>query len=157
MLGEHHLRDLHCASVSTGFNMIRSQPYSEAFRPAPCGSHRTLKGLLLAFFPLLWLAGCEGPAEQAGEKQDEAAANASGVAYEGSGPAERAGKVQDRANNAARKARQASAEALEAEGENYQRQADVEAEDLEAKAAQLRDAARDRAKALDKEAAAIDP
>src|SRR5687768_363762 len=93
---------------------------------------------LCLMFASLGLVACEGPHEQAGQKQDEAAANAAGVDYGGSGPAERRGKVQDRAEDAAREAREASAEALEAKAQNYRRQADVEAEKLEAEARDVR-------------------
>jgi hypothetical protein len=80
------------------------------------------------------LAACDGPNEKAGARQDEAAANAAGVDYEGSGPAERSGQVQDRAEAAARQEQDAAADALE----SFRRQADVEAEKLEEQARDVR-------------------
>src|SRR5688500_6731340 len=74
----------------------------------------TMKTHLLMLSGLIVLAACEGPQEQAGEKQDEAAANAAGIPYRGSGPAERMGEAKDRAAAAAREAREAAADALEA-------------------------------------------
>jgi hypothetical protein len=97
-----------------------------------------MKTLCLMLASLIGLAACEGPNEQAGERQDEAAANEAGVDYGGSGPAERAGKAQDRAEAAAREERDAAADALEAQAKNYQRQADVEAEKLRAQARDVR-------------------
>jgi hypothetical protein len=84
------------------------------------------------------LAACDGPNEKAGARQDEAAANAAGVDYEGSGPAERSGQVQDRAEAAARQEKDAAADALEAKAESFRRQADVEAEKLEEQARDVR-------------------
>lgn len=108
--------------------------------------------LCLMLAGLIGLAACEGPHEQAGEKQDEAAANAAGVAYEGSGPAERMGEVRDRAEAADREAREAAVDALEATARNYQRQADVEAERLEEQARTVRETAEERAEALKRQA-----
>jgi hypothetical protein len=94
------------------------------------------------FFPLVLsvfaLAACDGPNEQAGEKQDETAAAASGVEYTGSGPAERAGEVRDKAANAARKSAEADAAALKAEAINVERKADVTAEKFDAEADSVR-------------------
>ena len=98
----------------------------------------TMKKHCLMLAGLIGMAACQGPHEQAGQRQDEAAANAAGVDYGGSGPAERRGKVQDRAEAAAREEREASADELEAKAENYRRQADVEAEKLEAEARDVR-------------------
>lgn len=103
----------------------------------------------------VFLMSCDGAHERAGQKQDEAAANAAGVSYNGSGPAERMGEVQDCAEAAAREARETSAEALEAKGENIRRQAEVEATNMEQQARSIREAAEDRAKALKQEATAI--
>jgi hypothetical protein len=97
-----------------------------------------MKNLSLVLAGLMGLAACEGPHQQAGEKQDEAAANAAGIDYSGSGPAERAGKARDRAEAAAREERAAAADALEAQAKNYQRQADVEADKLRTQARDLR-------------------
>ena len=99
-----------------------------------------MKQPCLMLASLIGLAACQGPQEQAGAKQDEAAANAAGVDYSGSGPAARRGKVQDRAEAAARVAREAVADSLDAKAENYRRQADVEAEKLEAEARDVRTA-----------------
>jgi hypothetical protein len=100
-----------------------------------------MKKLALVLAGLMGLVACEGPHQQAGERQDQAAANAAGVDYSGSGPAERAGKAQDRAEAAARAERDAAADALEAQARNYQRQADVEAQKLREQARNVREKA----------------
>lgn len=90
---------------------------------------------------LLLLAACDGPAEEAGEAQDRAAANVAGVAYQGNGPAERVGEAEDRANRAA-------CEDLDAQRDRIKTEADTRADRLEAQARDIRRDAQDRADAL---------
>jgi len=90
---------------------------------------------------LFLLAGCDGPNEKAGEAQDRAAANASGVEYKGDGPAERIGEAQDRANKAAR-------EDLEAQRDRITTEADMQADRLKQQAKEIRRSATERANAL---------
>lgn len=101
------------------------------------------------------LAACEGPNEQAGERQDEAAANQAGEAYGGSGPAERVGRAQDQADQAADDARRATKDAVAADSENYRRQVEVEARRLEEQARELRERAKVRGQELEAEAAEV--
>lgn len=97
-----------------------------------------MRNLVLTLIGLMGLAACDGPQERAGAKQDKAAADAAGVDYSGSGPAERSGATGDRAEAAAAKAREATADALDAEVENYQRQTNVEVERLKDEAEAVR-------------------
>lgn len=106
-----------------------------------------LVGLTLAA-----LTACEGPHQQAGERQDEAAANLAGEAYDGSGPAERVGRAQDQADQAAVRAERSAEAARAAQSENIRRQAEVEARRLDEQARALREKARARGEALDSEA-----
>lgn len=105
-------------------------------------------GLVLAA-----LISCGGPHEQAGEHQDQAAANATGQDYSGSGPAQRVGRAQDRADRAAIDAQQATKDAVAAESENYRRQVEVGAVRLEEQARELRENADRREDELEAEAA----
>lgn len=74
---------------------------------------RTTTMLLTAAVFTCIIAACDGPKEKVGAARDEAAANASGVPYEGDGPAERGGRAADRVDRAAAKARDSQADALE--------------------------------------------
>lgn len=96
---------------------------------------------MVAATVLVFLAGCDGPNEKAGEAQDRAAANAAGIEYKGNGPAERIGEAQDRANRAARKD-------LEAQRDRITTEADTEADRLEQQAREIRSNAKARAEAL---------
>ncbi|MDN4633928.1 hypothetical protein QCD71_20625 [Sphingomonas sp. PsM26] len=87
------------------------------------------------------LAGCDGPNEKAGVAQDQAAANAAGVKYQGNGPAERIGEAQDHANRAARKD-------LDAQRNKINTEADAQADRLEQQAKEIRRSAKERAEAL---------
>jgi hypothetical protein len=113
-----------------------------------------MKSPYAVLIALLGLAACDGPNEKAGKEQDRAAATAAGVDYKGSGPAERAGEVQDNADNAARDAKEAETKAIDAKARNIQKQADVAAEKLEAEADAVRDAAKKQADGLKREAEA---
>lgn len=100
------------------------------------------------------LSSCDGPNQKAGKDQDKAAAAAQGQPYTGSGPNERIGEAQDRAVAARQDAKNAAANALKAQGDNIQRQADAEAATLDEKSRALRDAADKQAAALDQQAIA---
>lgn len=98
---------------------------------------------------VLWLlAACHGPAQKAGEQQDQVNANLAGQNYTGEGPNERIGESVDHADRAAREARQASEEATKKQGEAIRRQADVGATRLDEEAKAVRADAAQRAKAL---------
>lgn len=99
------------------------------------------------------LVSCDGANEQAGERQDRAAANEAGEAYGGSGPAERVGRAQDQAGRAADDARQATKEAVAAESENYRRQVEVAAKRLDEQAREMRESAKTRGEEIEREAA----
>lgn len=100
-----------------------------------------MRHMVAAATVLIFLTGCDGPNEKAGEAQDQAAANAAGIEYKGNGPAERIGEVQDRANRAAR-------EDLEAQRDRITTEADIEADRLEQQAKEIRRNAKARAEAL---------
>lgn len=99
------------------------------------------------------LVSCDGANEQAGERQDEAAANQAGEVYDGSGPAERVGRAQDQADGAADDAQQAAEEAAAAESENYRRQVEVAAKRLDERAREMRERAKAHGDGLEREAA----
>ena len=103
----------------------------------------------------LGLAACHGPNEKAGAAQDEAAANAAGIVYNGNGPAEAAGKAADHANRAVAKARNEQADALKDQGRAIRSQADADADKLEEQAKAMRDTAKDKAGALDQQAKTV--
>lgn len=101
------------------------------------------------------IAACDGPKEKAGAARDEAAANASGVPYNGNGPAEEAGRAADRIDRAAEKARDSQADALKEQSHVIEAQADAEADNLEQRAKELREKAEADARSLDQQAEAI--
>ena len=101
------------------------------------------------------LSSCGGPNQQAGERQDEAAANRAGETYTGTGPAERVGRAQDQADRASIEARRATKAALAARSDNYRRQVEVGAVRLEEQARELRQNADARGEQLKAEEAAI--
>ncbi|HWT62075.1 hypothetical protein [Sphingobium yanoikuyae] len=101
------------------------------------------------------IAACDGPKERAGAAKDEAAANASGVPYQGDGPAERAGRAADRVDRAAAKALDSRVDALEDQGHAIEAQADAEADKLEQQAQSIRDAAKAKAKKLNQQAESL--
>jgi hypothetical protein len=103
---------------------------------------------------VLVLTGCNGPHQTAGQEQDKAAATAEGQPYSGDGPNERIGKAVDRADQAARHAREATADALTKQGNAIRQQADVAADRLEEQARVVRDDADRRADAYDTQARA---
>ncbi|WP_267382764.1 MULTISPECIES: hypothetical protein [unclassified Sphingomonas] len=111
--------------------------------------------MMMALAGTLALAGCDGPKQKAGEAQDQAAANAAGVTYNGNGPNERLGKAQDKADRAAAKARDAQADALKQQGREIKSDADAKADKLEEQAKAIRDTAKDQARTLDKQAANV--
>lgn len=103
----------------------------------------------------LSLVACNGPAEKAGKERDQAAAAASGQAYQGEGPNEKLGEAQDRATKAATDARDAEADELRQQADNIRKEADGRADKLEAQAKQIRDQADQRADPLDARAKAV--
>ncbi|WP_294391589.1 hypothetical protein [uncultured Sphingomonas sp.] len=107
------------------------------------------------FAASLCLCACAGPKEQAGAAQDEAAANAAGIAYNGEGPAERIGRAEDRADRAAADARDAQADALKDQRRVIRSRADAEADKLEDQARAIRAAARDKSDQLDQQVKAL--
>jgi hypothetical protein len=113
---------------------------------------KTTSTLMAAAALACTIAACDGPREKAGAARDEAAANASGVPYDGNGPAERAGRAADRVDRAATKARDSQADALKDQGRSIEAQADAEADKLEQQAQAIRDAAKAKARELDRQA-----
>ncbi|MDN4633653.1 hypothetical protein QCD71_19200 [Sphingomonas sp. PsM26] len=85
----------------------------------------TRTSIIAAVALTLGLAACNGPNEKVGAAQDEAAANAAGVAYNGNGPAEAAGKAADHVDRAVAKARNEQADALKDQGRAISSQADA--------------------------------
>jgi hypothetical protein len=86
----------------------------------------------------LALAGCDGPQEQAGEKQDAAAGVVESEDSIRSGPAETMGERADEAAASARKAADAQADALEDQADAARDAADKRAEALEQEAERVR-------------------
>jgi hypothetical protein len=111
--------------------------------------------MTMALAGTLALAACSGPKQKAGEAQDQAAANAAGVAYNGSGPAERLGEAQDKADRAAIKVREVQADALRQQGREIKSDAAAKADKLDEQAKAIRDSAKDQARTLDKQAASV--
>jgi hypothetical protein len=85
------------------------------------------------------LGACDGPNEQAGRERDRADAIAAGQNVTDEGPNERLGEAQDRLETADRKAKDSAADALESRGEQLRKQADIEADKLDAQARVVRD------------------
>lgn len=115
----------------------------------------TRTSIIAAVALTLGLAACNGPNEKAGAAQDEAAANAAGVAYNGNGPAEAAGKAADHVDRAVAKARNEQADALKDQGRAISSQADADADKLEEQAKAIRGAARDKVRTLDQQAKTV--
>ncbi|GAO40598.1 hypothetical protein SCH01S_49_00120 [Sphingomonas changbaiensis NBRC 104936] len=111
-----------------------------------------MRFILIASAGLWLVAACHGPAQKAGEQQDQVNANLAGQNYTGEGPNERIGESVDRADRAAREARQAAEEATKKQGEAIRRQADVGATRLDEEAKAVRADAAQRAKALSNDA-----
>ena len=88
------------------------------------------------------LSACSGPNQKAGREQDRVDATAAGVNLTGEGPNERLGEAQDRVEAADRKAKEATARALQARGEQLRKSADVEADKLDTQAKAIRDTKR---------------
>jgi hypothetical protein len=97
-----------------------------------------MKRLALAA-ALLLLAACDGNRENQGEVADNASGAVDGEDSIESGPAETAGERQDEATDAADDAREAQADALEEQAEAVDAEADQQREALEEKADQVRD------------------
>ncbi|RYF24204.1 MAG: hypothetical protein EOO77_00560 [Oxalobacteraceae bacterium] len=115
----------------------------------------TRTSIIAAVALTLGLAACNGPNEKAGAAQDEAAANAAGVAYNGNGPAEAAGKAADHVDRAVAKARNEQADALKDQGRAISSQADADADKLEEQAKAIRGAAKDKVRTLDQQAKTV--
>ncbi|MGZ8359981.1 MAG: hypothetical protein ACXWUX_05620 [Allosphingosinicella sp.] len=107
-----------------------------------------MKTSYIALAGFILLPACDGPAQKAGQEQDQATANLAGQNYSGEGPNERIGESVDRANRAAQEAREASEEATKMQGEAIRRQADVGATRLDEQARAVRADAAQRAEAL---------
>lgn len=101
------------------------------------------------------VTACDGPKEKAGAARDEAAANATGIPYDGNGPAARAGRAADRVDRANARARDSQADALEDQGRAIEAQADAQADRLEQQAKGLREAAKSKAERLEEQAMAV--
>jgi hypothetical protein len=97
------------------------------------------------------IAACDGPKEKAGAARDEAAANASGVPYEGTALLSGLAGPQIVSIVPLRR-RAIPRPTLEDQGRAIQAQADAEADKLEQQAQSIRDAAKAKAKELDQQA-----
>lgn len=87
---------------------------------------------------ILIVAGCDGPAEQAGEKIDAQQGLTRGEDSIQQGPAERAGEQQDRLAHDEADAREKRADALEDEADLARERARQEADRLDAAARSVR-------------------
>lgn len=87
---------------------------------------------------MVLVGACDGPKEQAGRERDRREAAAAGQNITGQGSNERLGEAQDRVDRADREARDAAAAALESRGDQLRRQADIEADKLDAQARAVR-------------------
>jgi hypothetical protein len=114
-----------------------------------------MKRFILAATAVVSVAACNGPAEEAGKKRDEAAAAASGQSYNGEGPNQKLGEAQDRTNKSATDARDAQANELKQQGKAIREEADGRADKLEAEAKQIRSEADKRADVYDDRAKAV--
>ena len=93
---------------------------------------------VLAILCALALIGCDGPRENAGEQADFAAGEVNSEDTLRSGPAEQLGEKQDQADQARERAAEARADELEAAADEKREVADQEADALENQAKQVR-------------------
>ena len=114
-----------------------------------------MQKMMVALVGTLALAAGSGPKQKAGEEQDKANANAAGMAYNGTGPNEQIGAAQDKADRAAKKARDAQANALKQQGHEIKSEADAKADKLEEQAKAIRGTAKEQARTLDTQAANV--
>jgi hypothetical protein len=98
-----------------------------------------MRRMALAWLILISLGASQGANEKAGREKDQAEALANGQNVSGEGPNQRLGEAQDRVDAADRKAREASASALERRGDQLRGQADVEADRLDKEARAIRE------------------
>lgn len=89
--------------------------------------------------PMLLVAACDGPRENAGEVADNASGAVDGEDSIRSGPAETLGEKQDAAEDAARDVTEAQADALDDQAEAKRDAAEEAAERIEQQADKLRE------------------
>lgn len=97
--------------------------------------------VIATLFAVFAVAACDGPKETAGREQDRMSAAANGQEAR-DGANAMLGAQQDRLDEAARKVRDAQADALERQADKLRTDADVSADRLEDQARSVRDAAK---------------
>ena len=126
--------------------LLPAAPVQDAPRHETKASRSMNRSKTLPLLVLLIVAACDGPAEEAGERIDEARGEAEGIA---DGPQEGIGEQIDAAAANARQAREAAADAVEDRADVIREQAEVEADRLEDEADRLRKNAEKQAKAIE--------
>ena len=99
-----------------------------------------MKTVVLSVFAFA-AAAYSGSNEKAGKERDETVSAAAGQTYDGAGPNQRIGAAKDRAVAAGERAKDATADALTAEGRDLRRNADKTGARYDEQADAIRDAA----------------